>query len=69
MSEEEELKKLKRDIKGLLESNRLDWQEYALKVHTGEDRRALRKAIEDRNAELSELVPRKWKLEAKLKKK
>jgi hypothetical protein len=69
MSDEDELSKLNRDIKGLLESNRLDWQEYALKFHSGEERRALRKAIDSRNAELKDLVPRKWKLEAKLKKK
>jgi len=57
---EEELLRLKRDIDGLLESNRLDWLELAEKPMTREDRLAIRKAIASRNVDLHDLLERKW---------
>jgi hypothetical protein len=69
MTEEEleELKKLQRDLEGLLEANRLDWYDLATKFHSGEERIAIRKAIAAKTIDIGEMLSRKWTLEAKLK--
>lgn len=56
----EELARLKRDIDGLLEANRLDWVDLAEKPMTRDDRVGMRKQIALRNVDLIDLLDRVW---------
>lgn len=58
----DELTRLQRDIDGLLEANRLEWQELAGKPMSREERLGVRKSISLRNEELLDLLERKWAL-------
>ena len=58
-----EMEMLQRDINGLLETNRLDWEALANEPMSSDERTLVQKAIATRNVDLSELLHRKWALE------
>ena len=58
-----ELEALQRDINGLLETNRLDWEALANEPMSADERALVQKAIAARIVELLELLHRKWALE------
>ena len=58
-----ELETLQRDINGLLETNRLDWEALAIEPMSSDERALVQKAIVARNVDLLELLHRKWALE------
>jgi hypothetical protein len=55
---------LQRDINGLLEINRLDWEALANEPMSSDERALVQKAIVARNVDLLELLHRKWALES-----
>jgi hypothetical protein len=59
----DELEKVKRDLKGLLESNRLAWLEMVERPMTSAERHEIRKQIAHRDIDISDLFHRKWVLE------
>ena len=59
-----EMEMLQRDINGLLETNRLDWEALANEPMSSDERTLVQKAIATRNVDLSELLHRKWALES-----
>ena len=58
-----EMEILQRDINGLLETNRLDWEALVNEPMSSDERSLVQKAIATRNVDLSELLHRKWALE------
>ena len=59
-----ELEMLQRDINGLLETNRLDWEALVNEPMSSDERSLVQKAIAIRNVDLLELLHRKWALES-----
>ncbi len=55
---------LQRDINGLLETNRLDWEALVNEPMSSDERALVQKAIATRNVDLLELLYRKWALES-----
>lgn len=61
----DQLAKIQRDIDGLLESTRLDWETLDTKPLSHEDRLAIRRSIAAREVDLFDLLRRKWDLQRK----
>ena len=59
-----ELEALQRDINGLLETNRLDWEALANEPMSSDERALVQKAIATRTVDLLEFLHRKWALES-----
>jgi len=59
-----ELETLQRDINGLLETNRLDWEALVNEPMSSDDRSLVQKAIAARTVDLLGLLHRKWALES-----
>ena len=55
--------RLQRDINGLLETNRLDWEALANEPMSSDERALVQKAIASRTVDLLGLLHRKWALE------
>ena len=59
-----EMEMLQRDINGLLETNRLDWEALVNEPMSSDERALVQKAIATRNVDLLELLHRKWAIES-----
>jgi hypothetical protein len=59
-----ELEALQRDINGLLETNRLDWEALVNEPMSSDERALVQKAIASRTVDLLGLLHRKWALES-----